>query len=45
MVITRNGELQVLVDYQILVQIGGKAPAEDKEACFAMMDIKDLEDF
>jgi hypothetical protein len=44
-VITKNGELQALIDNRILVQIGGNASAEDKEAYFAAMDIKGLEDF
>jgi hypothetical protein len=44
-VITKNGEVQALVDNRILVQIGGNAPVEDKEAYFSAIDIGGLENF
>ena len=41
-VITNNNEVQALVDNQILIQIGGNAPVEDKEAYFQAIDLEAL---
>ena len=43
--INQSGELQALIDNRILVQISGRAPVEVKEAYFAAIDFKGLEDF
>ncbi|MBB4286764.1 hypothetical protein [Roseospira goensis] len=44
-VLTNDGQLQALVNNRILVQIGGSAGAEDKEAYFSAIDIDGLKDF
>lgn len=44
-VITRQGELQAMIDNRIYVQISGTAPVADKEAYFAALDIRGLQDF
>ena len=44
-VVTQQGELQAMVDNRILVQITGNAPVEDKEAYFAALDLRGLQDF
>lgn len=44
-VITNEGELQALVDNRIFIRVSGSAPIEDKEAYFAAIDLKGLEDF
>ena len=44
-VITNEGEIQTLVDGRIFIQVTGRAPIEDKEAYFAAIDLKGLEDF
>jgi hypothetical protein len=44
-VITKQGELQAMIDNRILIQITGRSPVVDKEAYFAAMDILGLKDF
>jgi hypothetical protein len=44
-VITQQGELQAMIDKRILIQITGRAPAEDKEAYFSAIDLRGLKDF
>jgi hypothetical protein len=44
-VITQSGELQAMINNRIYVQISGRAPVEDKEAYFAALDIRGLQDF
>ena len=43
--ITKQNELQALVDNRIMVNISGPAPIEDKEAYFSAIDLRALEDF
>jgi hypothetical protein len=44
-VITKQGEVQAMIDNRIFVQISGRSPIEDKEAYFAALDISGLKDF
>jgi len=44
-IVTQQSELQALVDNRIMVTISGNAPVEDKEAYFAAIDLRALEDF
>lgn len=44
-VITKSGELQALINNRILIQITGRSPIEDKEAYFAALDLRGLQDF
>jgi len=44
-VVTKQGEVQALVDNRILIQISGSAPVEDKEAYFGAIDLKGLTAF
>jgi hypothetical protein len=44
-VVTSDGDIQALIDNRIMVQIGGTAPVEDKEAYFSLINFRDLEDF
>lgn len=37
--------IQLMADNHIFIQISGRAPAGDKEAYFAALDIRGLEDF
>lgn len=43
--VNQQGELQTLIDNRIMVSISGNAPMEDKEAYFAAIDVRALEDF
>ncbi len=44
-VISQSGDVQALIDNRIFVQISGRAPEADKEAYFAALDTRALEDF
>lgn len=44
-VLTQQGELQTLIANRIMIQITGSAPDEVKEAYFAAIDVKGLEEF
>lgn len=44
-VITQQGELQAMINNRIFVKITGRAPVEDKEAYFAALDLRGLQDF
>lgn len=44
-IITKQGEIQSLVDGRIMIQITGNADQEDKEAYFKAVDVKGLKDF
>lgn len=44
-VVTPDGDVQALIDNRIMIQIGGSAPIETKEAYFAAIDFRSLEDF
>jgi len=44
-VITQQGDVQAMINNRILVQITGNAPVEDKEAYFAALDLRGLQDF
>jgi len=44
-VVTSDGDVQALIDNRIMVQIGGTAPVEDKEAYFALINFRELENF
>ncbi len=44
-IVTDQGELQAIVDNRIMVNVSGSAPQEDKEAYFAAIDLRALEDF
>lgn len=43
--IDQQGQLQTVVDNRILITISGNAPAEDKEAYFAAIDLEAVADF
>jgi hypothetical protein len=43
--IKNNGEMQTLIDNRIMVQVSGRAPAEDMEAYFSKIDLRALKDF
>ena len=44
-VITQQGEVQAMINNRIFVQVSGQVPVEDKEAYFAAIDFRGLEDF
>ena len=44
-VITRQGELQAMINNRILIRVTGRAPIEDKEAYFAAIDLRGLKEF
>lgn len=44
-VITKQDEIQTLVDNRIMIQISGNADVEDKEAYFKAIDVKELKEF
>lgn len=44
-VVNQQGELQAMINNRIFIQVSGSAPIEDKEAYFAALDIRGLQDF
>lgn len=44
-IVNEQGELQALIDNRIMINVSGSAPEEDKEAYFAAIDLRALENF
>lgn len=44
-VVTNEGDVQAMIDSRIMVQVGGTAPGEAREAYFAAIDFRSLADF
>jgi len=43
--VKKDGSITAMVDKRIMIEISGRAPAEDKEAYFEAIDIKELKDY
>lgn len=44
-VVTNEGEIQAMVDNRVMIIVKGRASLEDKEAYFAAIDVRELEEF
>ena len=43
--VKQDGSITAMIDKRIMIEVSGRAPAEDKEAYFKAIDIKGLEKY